>query len=102
MILNASDTRSLVAPPPTSRKLAGTTAVQVHDVHGAHGETGAVDHAADVAVERDVVDFPLRGMHLARVLLRGIVHFLQSLLAVHRVCCRRRAWRRGSAGCRRW
>jgi hypothetical protein len=49
--LEAAVTRSLVAPPPTSRKLAGLAAVELDDVHGRHGQAGAVDHAADIAVE---------------------------------------------------
>ena len=31
-------------------------AVELDDVHGRHGQAGAVDHAADGAVERDVVE----------------------------------------------
>ena len=54
MILNASVTFSAVAPPPTSRKLAGLAAVELDDVHRRHREAGAVHQAADVAVERDV------------------------------------------------
>jgi hypothetical protein len=56
MILKAAVTWSFEAPPPTSRKLAGVAAVVLDDVHRAHGEAGAVDQAADVAVERDVVE----------------------------------------------
>ena len=55
MILNAAVTFSGVAEPPTSRKLAGA-AVELDDVHGRHGQAGAVHHAADLAVERDVVE----------------------------------------------
>src|SRR5690606_22264986 len=32
-----------------------STAVQFDDVHCAHGQTGAVNHAADIAVESDIV-----------------------------------------------
>ena len=38
------------------------------DVHGRHGEAGAVDHAADGAVELDVVEAELGGFHFERVL----------------------------------
>ena len=69
MILNAAVTFSLVAPPPTSRKFAGALAVELDDVHRRHGEAGAVDHAADGAVERDVVEVVLRGLDLLVVLL---------------------------------
>ena len=34
------------------------------DVHGGHGQPGAVDHAADVAVELDVVEVRLRRLDL--------------------------------------
>src|SRR5690606_34852425 len=36
-------------------------AVQLDDVHGGHGETGAVHHAGNVPVERDVVEAVLMG-----------------------------------------
>ena len=48
---------SLVAPPPTSRKLAGDDRhSRLNDVHGRHGEACTIDHAADGAVELDVVE----------------------------------------------
>ena len=60
MILKAAVTFSFVAPPPTSRKLAGLAAIELDDVHGRHGEAGAVHHAADIAVERDVGEIEFR------------------------------------------
>ena len=54
MIWKAFVTCSCVAPPPTSRKFAGAAAVVLDDVHRRHREAGAVDEAADVAVERHV------------------------------------------------
>jgi hypothetical protein len=69
MILNAAITCSLVAPPPTSRKLAGAAAEVLDDVHRAHREAGAVDQAGDVAVERDVAEGVLGGLDLLGVLL---------------------------------
>ena len=45
-------------------------AVELDDVHGRHGEAGAVDHAADVAVERDIGEVVLRRLDLLRRLLR--------------------------------
>ena len=42
---------------------------ELDDVHGRHRQAGAVDHAADVAVELDVVEVELRGLDLERVLL---------------------------------
>ena len=46
--------------------------VELDDVHGRHGETGAVDHAGDVAVEGDVVEVELLGAALLLVFLAGI------------------------------
>ena len=69
MILNAAATFSLVALPPTSRKFAGAIAVELDDVHGRHREAGAVDHAADRAVERDVVEVVFRGLDFLLVFL---------------------------------
>src|SRR5690606_12669639 len=47
-------------------------AVQLDDVHRRHGQTGAVDHAADVAVEGHIGEVPLRGLDLLGVLF-GLV-----------------------------
>ena len=44
----------------------------LNEVHGGHGEAGAVDEAADRAAEADVVDVVLVGLDVARVLLRLI------------------------------
>ena len=78
-------TFSLVAPPPTSRKFAGAIAVELDDVHGRHGEAGAVDHAADGAVERDVVEIELRGLGLLLVFLVEIAQRDDVGMAVERV-----------------
>ena len=53
--LERSATLSLVAPPPTSRKFAGSAAIKLDDVHRRHGKTGAIHHAADRAGERDII-----------------------------------------------
>ena len=68
----AAVTRSLVAPPPTSRKFAGLPAVQLDQIHGRHGKACAVHHAGDVAVEGDVVEVVLGGAPLHRVFLARI------------------------------
>jgi hypothetical protein len=49
-------------------EVGGLRAIQLDDVHRRHGEAGAVDHAADLAVERDVVEVELRGLELLGVL----------------------------------
>ena len=64
--LNAAVTRSLVAPPPTSKKVRRLAAVQLDQVHGRHGEARAVDHAGDIAVERHIVELVLGRLALHR------------------------------------
>jgi hypothetical protein len=85
MILNASDTRSLVAPPPTSRKLAGNPPCSFDDVHRAHRQAGAVDHATDIAVQGHVIQFPFSRVGFALIFLAGVVHRAQLWLTVQRV-----------------
>src|SRR5690606_31576650 len=60
------------------RRLA---AVELDHVHGGHGQAGAVDHAADVAVHGHVVDVQLRGGHLGLVFLRLVTQGDQFLVA---------------------
>jgi hypothetical protein len=45
-------------------EIGGRRAVELDDVHGRHGKTGAVDHAADGAFKRDVVEIVLRRLDL--------------------------------------
>ena len=82
---NAFLTCSALAPPPTSRKLAGTAARVLDDVHGGHRQARAVHHAADVAVELDVVQAELRGFHFERILFVQIAQLDQILVAEQRV-----------------
>ena len=60
-------------------------AVQLDDVHGRHRQPGAVDHAADVAVELDVVELVPAGLDLVRVLLVEVAQLDHPRLAVERV-----------------
>ncbi|WP_227512183.1 succinate--CoA ligase subunit beta, partial [Klebsiella aerogenes] len=60
-------------------------AVQLNDVHGTHRQACAVNHATDVAVEGNVVQFPLRRLSFARIFLRLVAHFTQIRLAEQRV-----------------
>ena len=76
---------SALAPPPTSRKLAGTAAGVLDDVHGGHGEARAVHHAGDGAVQLDVVQAELRGFHFQRVFFVQVAQFEQILVAEQRV-----------------
>ena len=85
MILNAAVTFSVVAPPPTSRKFAGAMPVELDDVHRRHREAGAVHHAADLAVERDVVEVVFRGLDFLLVLLGLVAQRGQVRMAEQRV-----------------
>ena len=67
-------TRSGLAPPPTSRKLAGSPPACLIMSMVRHGEAGAVDDAADFALEADIAEVVLGGLGLTRIALRGIVH----------------------------
>ena len=49
-------------------EVRGLLAVELDDVHGRHREPGAVDHAADGAVERHVVEVVFRRLDLLVVL----------------------------------
>jgi hypothetical protein len=64
------------------RRLA---AIELDDVHGRHGKAGAVDHAADIAVELHVVEIVLRGFELGRILLALVAQFGKLLVPVERI-----------------
>jgi hypothetical protein len=55
-------------------EVGGLAARVLDHVHGGHGQTRAVDDAADLTLEADVGEIVLGGLGLARVALRGIVH----------------------------
>src|SRR5690606_6743762 len=57
--------------------------MQLDHVHGRHGKTGAVDHAADVAVQGDVVEVVLGRLDLGLVFLAGVAHGGQLRLTAH-------------------
>ena len=50
-------------------EVRGLAAVELDDVHGGHGEAGAVHQAGDVAVELDVVEPVLGGRDFGGILL---------------------------------
>src|SRR5690606_16816626 len=58
---------------------------QLDNVHGTHGQACTVNHAADVAFQRNVVELPLGRFRFPGVFLGGIVHLVDFLLAVQRV-----------------
>ena len=53
-------------------KIRGLLAKQLDDVHGGHGEAGAVHHAADAAVELHIGKIVFRRFAFGRVLFVGI------------------------------
>ncbi len=59
------------------------------DVHGRHGEPRAVDDAADVAGEADIVKTQLGGLGLAGIFFRGIAHLRHARPTEHRVVVER-------------
>mmetsp|Transcript_34497 Transcript_34497/g.116965 ORF Transcript_34497/g.116965 Transcript_34497/m.116965 type:complete len:226 (+) Transcript_34497:27-704(+) len=83
--LEGLDDLLLRRAPADVEEVRGTAAVHLDDVHGRHGEAGAVDHAADGPVEADVVEVPLLGGDVARVLLRLVALREDVLLAEGRV-----------------
>ena len=81
MILNAAVTFSLDGAAADVEEVGRLAAVELDDVHGRHGEAGAVDHAADVAVERDVGEVVLRGLDLLGVLFGDVAQLDDVLVA---------------------
>ncbi len=70
-------------------EVGGAFAVELDDVHRRHGEAGAVDHAADRAVERDVVEVVFRGLDLLGVLLGLVAQRHDVGMAIERVVVER-------------
>ena len=66
-------------------EVGGRAAVQLDQVHRRHGEAGAVDHAGDVAVERDVVELVLGRSALHFVFLAVVAPLRQLFLTEQRV-----------------
>lgn len=58
---------------------------KLDDVHGGHCQAGPVDHAGDIAVERDVIELVFAGLELGRILLRLVAHFGQLRMPKQRV-----------------
>ena len=56
--------------------------MKLDDIHRPHCQTGAVYHAADTAIQRDIVELPLRSVRFTLVFLRRVVHRLQLGLAI--------------------
>lgn len=64
------------------KEIGGLAAVELDDVHGSHGETGAVDEAANVTVELDEIEAGLGGANLIGILLGGVAELEDVLLPV--------------------
>ena len=82
---NAFLTCSADAPPPTSRKFAGLPPASLMMSIVRHRQTGAVDHARDVAVELDVVEPELAGFDFERLFFVEIAKLFDVLVAIERV-----------------
>ena len=76
-------------------EVRGRGAIELDDVHGGHGEARAVHHAADLAVELDVVQRVLGGLGLGRILLVDVAQRLEVLDGGRARCRRSSSWRRG-------
>ena len=85
MILNAAVTFSLRGAAADVEEVGRARAVELDDVHRRHGEAGAVDHAADVAVERDVGEVVFRRLDLLGVLFGLVAQRDDVGVAVERV-----------------
>ena len=72
MILNAAVTFSLRRAAADIEKIGRLGAIELDDVHRRHGKPGAIDHAADRAVERDIIEIVLRRFDLLRVFLAHV------------------------------
>ena len=69
-------------------------AVQLDQVHRAHRQAGAVDQAADVAVELDVAQARLAGADFGRLFFGHVAQLGQVLVAEQGVVVEASSWRR--------
>ena len=73
----AAATLSRLAPPPISRKLAGSPPKSLTMSMRGHGQARAVDHAADVAIQLDVGQAVLARLGFGRRFLVQVAHLGQ-------------------------
>src|SRR5581483_4359141 len=66
-------------------EVGGRRTIELDDVHGGHGEPRAVHHAADLAVELDVVQRIFAGLGLGRILLVYVAQVLDIPVPEQRV-----------------
>ena len=70
-------------------------AIELDNVHRRHGKTGAIHHAADGAVERDIVQVMFRGFDFPCVLLAFVAQGGDFGMPVKGACHRTKFSRRG-------
>ena len=72
IILNASFTAAADAPPPTSKKLAGSPPCNFMMSIVAIAKPSSVNHATNITIKRDVIQIKFSGVNLFGVFLRPI------------------------------
>ncbi len=66
-------------------EVGGLAAVVTDDIHGAHGESRAIDEAGDIAVELDIIQFMLAGFGFEGGFLADIAEGQEVFVAVEGV-----------------
>ncbi|MFM1945227.1 MAG: hypothetical protein RI897_4209 [Verrucomicrobiota bacterium] len=66
-------------------EVGGLAAVVTDDIHGSHGESGAIDEAGDIAVELDIIQFMLAGLGFKGGFLADIAEGQEVFVAVEGV-----------------
>ena len=69
--LNAAATFSLFAPPPTSKKFAGSPPHNFNNIHSRHRQPGTIDHTTDIADEEDAAEAEAAKYDLSYISLNG-------------------------------
>src|SRR3546814_6630263 len=70
-------------------EVGGEFAVELDDVHRRHRKAGAIDHAADVAVELDVDEVIFRRFDFGRIFFGQVAQLGKVLVAEHRIAVER-------------
>src|SRR4051812_22692042 len=66
-------------------KVRGIATGKLDDVHGSHGESSAVHHATDIAVQLDVVETVLRGFDFERIFFGDVAQIAKIRMPEERV-----------------
>ena len=98
MILNAAATFSLDGATADVTEVRRLRAVELDDVHRRHGKARAIDHAADIAVERHIGEVPFGGLDFLGVLFGLVAQGLDVVVPEQRIAIERSPWRREPAG----